>query len=74
MLEAFEHSCKVNVHVIVIPLFIFVYLYRKMPGTIHDEAAMEITSMWKCDGVVQITDEMELTVVTSFMSSQLFQL
>lgn len=34
-----------------------------MPGTVHDTSAMYTRSMWKADGVVQLSDELELKVI-----------
>lgn len=44
-----------------------------MPGTIHDTSAMNIKGMWKADGVVQLSEEIELTVIILFELHQLFQ-
>ena len=35
----------------------------KMPGTVHDSSAIDVQSMWKVDGVVQLSDEIELKVI-----------
>ena len=38
-----------------------------MPGTIHDSSALATRSMWKADGIVQLSDEIELTVIIQVM-------